>query len=170
MFKINDENFILKIYEFCNVENIKNLKKMNKHNEKKNVYVYLLSLNSSFLKLGSFGKPLREVRPTLIRLKLSRLTNSSVNPTMQVLRQLSKFNSVIWTEKKIIQNRETIHFLQKKTTLKTSTIKKLMNYNFLHFFLDKHLNQKLLFLIFYHFPSSKNISKLKQFEFLQILY
>lgn len=50
----------------------------------------------TFLRFGSLGNPLRLVRPTFIKLRDSRLTNSSVRPTMLVLRQLSKFNSLIW--------------------------------------------------------------------------
>lgn len=57
--------------------------------------VYLLSDNSSFFRLGNLGKPFRVVRPTLIRLSDSRDVYSSVRPTILVLRQLSRFNSVI---------------------------------------------------------------------------
>lgn len=53
-----------------------------------------LSDSSSFFSLGSLGKPLSEVRPTLIRLSLVRLAKSSVRPTMFVLRQLSRLSSV----------------------------------------------------------------------------
>lgn len=52
----------------------------------------LLSESSSFLSLGSVGKPLSEVRPTLLRLRFSRLVYSSVSPTILVLLQLSKFS------------------------------------------------------------------------------
>lgn len=57
--------------------------------------IYLLSDNSNRVRFGSFGKPLSVVRPTLMRLNASRAVKSSVRPTMFVLRQLSKFNSVI---------------------------------------------------------------------------
>lgn len=57
-----------------------------------------LSLSSSFFSLGSFGKPFSEVRPTLMRLSLVRFANSSVRPTIFVLRQLSRFSSVTCKE------------------------------------------------------------------------
>lgn len=56
----------------------------------------LLSESSSFLNFGSFGKPFNVVRPTLLRLKISKLTYSSVSPIMLVLRQLSRFSSLTW--------------------------------------------------------------------------
>lgn len=56
---------------------------------------HLLSLNSNFLKFGSLGKPFNDVRPTFMRLRDSKLQNSSVRPVIVVLRQLSKFNSLI---------------------------------------------------------------------------
>lgn len=63
---------------------------------------YLLSLNSNFLKLGNLGNPLRDVKPTLIKLKTSKLQNSSVRPTILVLLQLSKFKSLICNSKNIM--------------------------------------------------------------------
>ena len=50
---------------------------------------------NTFVKLGSLGKPFKFVRPTLIMLRISKFSNSSVNPTMDELQQLSKFNSFI---------------------------------------------------------------------------
>lgn len=61
----------------------------------------LLSESSSFLSLGSFGKPLSVVSPTLLRLRFSRLMYSSVNPTMVVLLQLSRFSSFTCNEIKM---------------------------------------------------------------------
>lgn len=55
----------------------------------------LLSLSSNFLRFGSLGKPFSDVKPTFMRLRISKLQNSSVNPTMFVLRQLSKLSSFI---------------------------------------------------------------------------
>lgn len=55
-----------------------------------------LSLSSNFWRLGNLGNPFKLVRPTLIKLSDSKLTNSSVNPTMVVLRQLSKLSSLIY--------------------------------------------------------------------------
>lgn len=57
-------------------------------------------MSITLLRLGSFGNPFRLVRPTLMRLRDSKSTNSSVNPTIAVLRQLSRFNSVIWNWKR----------------------------------------------------------------------
>lgn len=57
---------------------------------------YLLSDNSNFLRLGSLGKFFSDVRPTFIKLSFSKTVNSSVKPSMEVLRQLSKFSSLIW--------------------------------------------------------------------------
>lgn len=60
----------------------------------------LLSESSNFLSLGRVGKPFRVVKPTLLRLSISRLVYSSVRPTTLVLRQLSRFNSLTWNLKK----------------------------------------------------------------------
>lgn len=56
---------------------------------------HLLSESSNFLRFGNFGKPFSVVKPTLIKLNDSNAVNSSVKPTIVVLRQLSRFNSVI---------------------------------------------------------------------------
>lgn len=60
-------------------------------------YSYCLT----FRRLGRAGNPLRDVRPTFIRLNTSKFSNSSVSPTMEVLLQLSKFSSVICKNKVI---------------------------------------------------------------------
>lgn len=52
----------------------------------------------TFLRFGNFGKPLRVVSPTLIRLNDSRFVNWSVSPSIQVDLQLSKFNSTIYNK------------------------------------------------------------------------
>lgn len=56
---------------------------------------HLLSDSSNFFSFGSFGKPFNVVSPTFIKLSVSNAVNSSVRPTIFVLRQLSKFKSVI---------------------------------------------------------------------------
>lgn len=68
---------------------------------------YLNSL--TFRRLGRAGNPLRDVRPTFIRLNTSKFSNSSVSPTMEVLLQLSKFSSVI-CESKVIRVVKTLSF------------------------------------------------------------
>lgn len=64
--------------------------------------VILLSLSSSFFKLGSLGNPFKLVKPTLMRLKISRFPNSSFRPTIVVERQLSKLRSVIYEERSVV--------------------------------------------------------------------
>lgn len=56
---------------------------------------YLLSESSNLRKLRNFGKFLSETSPTFMRLRLSKAENASVSPSIFVLRQLSKFNSLI---------------------------------------------------------------------------
>lgn len=56
---------------------------------------HLLSDNSNFLRLGNLGKVLNDVRPTLIKLSFSNAVNSSVKPSIDVLRQLSRLSSLI---------------------------------------------------------------------------
>lgn len=58
----------------------------------------LLSLSSSFLSLFSFGKLATEVRPTLIVLKNSSSSNSSVKPSIlpSFDRQLSRTSSLTY--------------------------------------------------------------------------
>lgn len=58
-------------------------------------WTHLLSDNSNFLRLGSLGKLLSDVTPTFIKLSFSNAVNSSVKPSMLVLRQLSKLSSLI---------------------------------------------------------------------------
>lgn len=62
---------------------------------------YLLSDNSSFLRLGSLGKFLRVVSPTLMRLSFSSVVNSSVKPSTDVDLQLSRMSSLICEIKSI---------------------------------------------------------------------
>ena len=59
----------------------------------------LLSLSSNRLSFGNLGKPLSVVRPTLIKLSDSKLTYSSLRPSICVARALSRFSSSIWKEK-----------------------------------------------------------------------
>ena len=54
-----------------------------------------LSLNSNFLSLANLGNPLRVVKPTLIRLRDSKLTYSSDRPSICVALALSKLSSLI---------------------------------------------------------------------------
>ena len=60
----------------------------------------LLSLSSNRLSFGNLGKPLSVVRPTLIKLSDSKLTYSSLRPSICVARALSRFNSSIWKGEK----------------------------------------------------------------------
>ena len=62
----------------------------------------LLSLSSNRLSFGNLGKPLSVVRPTLIKLSDSKLTYSSLRPSICVARALSRFSSSIWKEKSAI--------------------------------------------------------------------
>lgn len=71
---------------------------------------------TTFFRLGSFGNPLRLVRPTLIRLNVSRFVNSSLRPTMLVLLQLSRFNSAIWKHT-YIQNLKSTFTISHKTNM-----------------------------------------------------
>jgi len=105
--------------------------------------------------LGSFGNPLRLVRPTLIRLNVSRFVNSSLRPTMLVLLQLSRFNSAIWkhihiyiytvpkinfhyfTQTKQASSVSNVNMLWVGQTQKWSLIYK-NNHNFLYLMLDKN--------------------------------
>lgn len=50
----------------------------------------------TFFNLGNVGKFLSDVNPTLIKLSDSKFSNSLVRPSIDVDRQLSRFNSVIW--------------------------------------------------------------------------
>ena len=59
----------------------------------------LLSLSSNRLSFGNLGKPLSVVRPTLIKLSDSKLTYSSLRPSICVARALSRFSSSIWKGK-----------------------------------------------------------------------
>lgn len=100
--------------------------------EKKEKSNYLLSDNSNFFKLGNFGKPFNDVKPTLIKLSVSNAVNSSVRPTIFVLRQLSKFSSVICKIKTKVLN---WYFSQaeekkKKKKLRTKVGKNKFNYYF----------------------------------------
>lgn len=56
----------------------------------------LLSLSSNFFNFGNLGNPLSVVRPTLIRLSVSRFSYSSVKPSICVARALSRFSSLTW--------------------------------------------------------------------------
>lgn len=103
--------------------------------------------------MGSFGNPLRLVRPTLIRLNVSRFVNSSLRPTMLVLLQLSRFNSAIWkhihihtvpkinfhyiTQTKQASTVSNVNMLWVEQTEKWSLIYK-NNHNFLYLTLDKN--------------------------------
>lgn len=49
----------------------------------------------TFCNFGKLGNPFNEVNPTLIRLSDSSSENSSVNPSIEGARQLSKFSSSI---------------------------------------------------------------------------
>ena len=62
------------------------------------LFTHLLSDNSNFLRLGNLGKLRNDVRPTLIKLSFSNAVNSSVKPSIDVLRQLSKLSSLICNE------------------------------------------------------------------------
>ena len=62
-----------------------------------------LSLSSNFFKLANFGNPLRVVRPTLIRLKVSKLTYSSDNPSICVALALSKLSSLICKRERFLK-------------------------------------------------------------------
>lgn len=65
----------------------------------------LLSESSNFFSFGSFGKPFNVVSPTFIKLSVSNAVNSSVRPTIFVLRQLSKFKSVIWKMREVVEDK-----------------------------------------------------------------
>lgn len=65
------------------------------------IIAHLLSDNSNFLRLGNLGKFFNVVKPTFIRLSFSNAVNSSVKPSIELLRQLSKLSSLIYNKNNI---------------------------------------------------------------------
>ena len=78
----------------------------------------LLSLSSNRLSFGNLGNPLSVVRPTLIKLSDSKLTYSSLRPSICVARALSRFNSSICKEK---CNLSSFHLQSNNAALYTHT-------------------------------------------------
>ena len=65
---------------------------------------YYCTIFFTFWRFGNLGNPFKLVKPTFIKLRLSKAIYSSVRPSICVDRVLSRIKSLTWNTKLIVRN------------------------------------------------------------------